>query len=94
MKRFLSVLLGMFMMLSIPSTGITQTADEIKQIKKDVEALKEGQKALQKEIQELRDLVTPKKAPEFKEAIISIKDSPFKGEKTAKLAIVEFSDYQ
>jgi predicted nucleic acid-binding Zn-ribbon protein len=94
MVRFLSVLLGIFIILSNSSTGFAQTTNELKELKKDVEALKEGQKALQKDIQEIRNLIAPKKAPEFKEAIISINDSPYKGEKTARLAVVEFSDYQ
>lgn len=94
MIRFLSLILGLLVMLS-PLTGFTQTADELKEIKKDVDALKEGQKAIQKEIQEIKKALQPKPAPaEFKEAIINIKGDPFKGSKNAKVAIIEFSDYQ
>ncbi|MEW6108381.1 MAG: hypothetical protein AB1632_04310 [Nitrospirota bacterium] len=77
--------------------GFSHTTDEIKVIKDDIKSLREGQKAIQKELQELRDLLKSKQAArpaEFKEAIINIEGAHFKGDKNAKLAIIEFSDYQ
>lgn len=95
MIRFLSLLLGLFIMLSNSTTGFTQTTDALKEIKGDVDALKEGQKAIQKEIQEIKKALQPKPAPaEFKEAFINIKGDPFKGDKNARLALIEISDYQ
>ncbi len=63
-------------------------------VKEEIKALKEGQKAFQKELQEIKSTLIRKPAPEFKEAIISIDNDPVKGEKDAKLALIEFSDYQ
>jgi len=72
-----------------------KSADEISTLKKEVEALKEGQKSMQKDIQDIKNLLRAKQAPpEFKEAVIELGDNPFKGDKNAKVTIVEFSDYQ
>lgn len=95
MIRFLSLMSGLFIMLAYSTTGFAQTTDELKEIKKDVEIIKEGQKTLQKDIQEIKKLLQAKPAPgEFKDTIINIKGDPFKGNKSAKLVLIEISDYQ
>lgn len=95
MIRFFSLLFGFFIMLVYSTTGFTQTTDDLKEIRKDVEVLKESQKSIQKDIQEIKTLVKLKQGPvEFKEAIINIKSDPFKGDKNARLALIEISDYQ
>jgi peptidoglycan hydrolase CwlO-like protein len=72
-----------------------QSTDEINALKKEVDALKEGQKAIQKDIQEIKNQLSARQAPpEFKEAVIDLDDNPFKGDKNAKLTLVEFSDFQ
>jgi protein-disulfide isomerase len=50
---------------------------------------------MQKDIQDIKNSLRAKQAPpEFKEAVIELGDNPFKGDKNAKVTIVEFSDYQ
>jgi len=72
-----------------------QSAGEINTLKKEIEALKEGQKSMQKDIQDIKNLLRAKQAPpEFKEAVIELGDNPFKGDKNAKVTLVEFSDFQ
>jgi protein-disulfide isomerase len=69
-------------------------------IEDEIKSLKKGQEGIQKELQEIKKLLqkAPARAPqrqEFKEAVINnIGDDPFKGDKTAKVTILEFSDYQ
>jgi protein-disulfide isomerase len=64
-------------------------------LKKDIEALKEGQKAIQKDIQEIKALLQKAQpAPPPQNVVLELGKSPFKGERTAKLTLVEFSDYQ
>jgi protein-disulfide isomerase len=93
MKKF-SILIT-FIVLSL-LIGCTQNGA----VKDDVEKLKEGQANIIKELGEVKTLLqakTPPKAkapPEFKEAVMNIGDDPFKGEKLAKVTIVEFTDYQ
>ncbi len=95
MKRFavLTVLIMIFFICHQPV--LAQSTDEINALKKEIDVLKEGQKAIQKDIQEIKNQLSARQAPpEFKEAVIDLDDDPFKGDKNAKLTLVEFSDYQ
>jgi len=75
--------------------GFSQTADEIKTLREEIKALREGQNAIQKELQEIKGLLAPKPAaPQFKETVLSIEGKPFKGNKEAKLTLIEFFDFQ
>ncbi len=96
MRKYTVLLVLIISFLLHSQQGFAQTGKDIDAIKEDIKGLKEGQKAMQKEIQEIKSLLKAKQAPppEFKEAIINIEGDPFKGDSKAKLAIVEFSDYQ
>jgi hypothetical protein len=75
--------------------GFSQKSKELDTVKEDIKALKEGQQAIQKDIQEIKNQLKAKPAPaEFKETVINVDGDPFKGSKDAKLALIEFSDYQ
>lgn len=95
---FLSACLvaGIALTVSAPA----QSADDTAGIKKDIEALKDGQQAIQKDLQEIKRLLAARPAagapaPEQAlNAIISIDGEPTKGDKNAKLTLVEFSEYQ
>jgi protein-disulfide isomerase len=72
------------------------------EIKKDLDALKEGQTRLQKDIQELKTLLQarpaaappgPAAAPP-QTAVLNVENAAVKGEKTAKVTLVDFTDYQ
>ena len=66
-------------------------------LKKDIEAIKESQKAMQKDLQEIKTLLQSRPAapaPPPQNVVLDLGKSPFKGERTAKLTLVEFSDYQ
>ena len=69
-------------------------------LKKDIQALKEGQQAIQKDLQEIKKLIAARpaaqQAPQEQamNAIISVDGEPFKGDKNAKLTLVEFSEFQ
>jgi len=95
MKRcaVLSVLIMLFFVCAQPL--FAKSAEDINALKKEIESLKEGQKAIQKDIQEIKNSLRAKQAPpEFKEAVIELGDNPFKGDKNAKVTLVEFSDFQ
>ena len=71
------------------------SSDEINALEKGLGVLKEGQKAIQKDIQEIKKILEAKQAPaEFEEVIINIQGAPSKGDGKADLALIEFSDYQ
>jgi protein-disulfide isomerase len=75
--------------------ALAQPSEELKDLRKDVDALKESQKAIQNDLQELKSLLTrarPPAAPQ--EAVLSIDGAPVKGQKDAKVTLLEFTDYQ
>src|SRR5688500_2607689 len=77
------------------SSGWAQATDE--QVKKDIEALKEGQQAIQKDLAEIKRLLQSRPmaaADAVPRDPIVIASEPFKGNGTAKVAVIEFSDYQ
>lgn len=98
MKRFFISLVGLILLsLCSAQPGLTQTSEELKALRKEIETLKQGQSAIHKELQEIKTLLRGRVAtppPEPQNVVLSVKDDPFKGDKNAKLTLVEFSDYQ
>ncbi len=74
------------------------SSEGVNDLKEEIEALKEGQKAIQKELQEIKSLLrtrqAPAPAPTPREFVLDLGGSPFKGDENAKLTLVEFTDYQ
>jgi CRISPR/Cas system-associated endonuclease Cas3-HD len=95
MKRFFVVPALLVLFLLSAHTGFAQSSNEISTMKEDTKALKEGQQAIQKELQEIKNQLKAKPAPaEFKETVVNVDGDSFKGKQDAKLALIEFSDYQ
>ncbi len=100
MIRHVVLLLAAFMFCQAQPV-FSQSTEELKSLQQDVKSLKEGQAAMQKDLQEIKKLLQAKptvqvqpQPAEFKETIISVDGAPSRGSKNAKLALVEFSDYQ
>jgi protein-disulfide isomerase len=74
----------------------TTTAAGNEQIYTELEALKAGQQAILKELAEIRKLVTPKKREVVSDidVVLDVAGDPVKGSPDARLALVEFTDYQ
>ena len=65
----------------------------------EVQALKEGQAQLRKELEEVKKLVQARPAAarggnSVAGKLFALGDNPVKGANTAKLTLVEFTDYQ
>jgi len=78
-----------------------QTADDIKSLRDEIKALKEGQSAIQRDLEEIKRLLRTRQAPtrppsppEFKETLVDIRNGHVRGDKDTKLVMIEFSDYQ
>lgn len=97
-KKLLRISLGLSILLLFGSqAGFAQTNEELKALRKEIESLKQGQSAIHKELQEIKTLLRGRVAtppPEPQNVVLSVKDDPFKGDKNAKLTLIEFSDYQ
>jgi hypothetical protein len=96
------ILLALISLISFNSQPVlSQTDDEIKSLRDEIKALKEGQSAIQKDIQEIKSLLRTRQAqpqppspPEFKETFLNIDSGHARGNKNAKLVMIDFSDYQ
>ncbi len=81
-----------------PGFAQETSSEGVNDLKEEIEALKEGQKAIQKELQEIKSLLRARQAPAPaappREIVLDLGGSPFKGNETAKLTLVEFTDYQ
>jgi len=100
----LAALTGAAIMLGAQS-GSAESADDLKALRKDVEGLKESLKTVQSDLREIKTLLRGRlvgapgpapaaPAPLAQQAVLSLEGAPARGEKAAKVAMVEFTDYQ
>jgi protein-disulfide isomerase len=85
--------------LAVCAPMFPQSAEEMKALRRDMDAIRDGQKVIQNELEVIKKLLerapAAAAAPQaFREAAINIDGSPAIGDKDAKVTIVEFSDYQ
>jgi protein-disulfide isomerase len=76
-------------------TPAPKSADD--DLRKEIRELKQGQEAMQKELQEIKRLLLAKDAAAAKPPRperMSIGSRPFKGSDAARFVMIEFSDYQ
>ncbi len=91
----LATLAGLTLLFLQPA--LAQPSEEPRDLRKEVEALKEGQTAIQKSLQELKDLLRGAQAarpPEPQNVVLGVDGAPFTGSPDAKVTLFEFSDYQ
>ena len=80
-----------------PQSALSESSEELERLIKDVEALKEWQGRVQRELQELKALQGGARAAQPAEPqslLLSVDGAPFIGEENATLTMIEFSDYQ
>lgn len=73
------------------------TREELKDLQKQIDEVKETQKVILKELQEIKNFLQGRAAqPNFPppNLTVSVDGSPFKGNENTKLTLIEFSDYQ
>lgn len=73
--------------------------DPPEDLKKEIEALKQGQQEILKQLEEIKKLVQARPAaapsgPNVKDVVFTLGNNPIRGSATAKLTLVEFTDYQ
>lgn len=69
---------------------------ELQKLRKEVEALKEGQREIRRQLQELKELLSENQneSSASKRHVLNTEGLPFKGDRNSRLTIIEFSDYQ
>jgi len=96
--------------------GFSQTNKELSELKREIEALKAGQIAIQKDLAEIKNLLLQKELQAIKDmfqakqfptpapgqappaepqiVMVSVDGGAVKGDKNAKVTLIEFTDYQ
>lgn len=81
--------------------GSAQSTDEWKALRQELEAIKQGQNKLQKDVQDIKTLLqgprrgaVPPAPSQPVNMTLVLDDDPMKGDKNAKVVLVEFTDYQ
>jgi protein-disulfide isomerase len=85
----------LFSTLLAPNTAFAQEPSNA-ELKQQIQTLSDAMKAMQKDLQDIKALLLqrggPPPAPE--NVVLDLGNNPFKGQKTAPLTMVEFTDYQ
>ena len=78
--------------------ALAQSSDELQALRKTVDALRESQQRIEKELAEIKALLRARQAgppdDDPKNVVLSLDGDPFKGERAARLVLVDFTDYQ
>ncbi len=79
--------------------SLTAQTHELQSLRLEVDGLKAGQQAIQKELAEIKKLLRaqrpqPRRAVAFEPQDVAIKGAPFLGPTDARVTLVEFTDYQ
>jgi protein-disulfide isomerase len=83
----------------VVAPAFAQSSDELQALRKEIEAIKEGQRALQRDLQEIKTLLqggraaAPAPVPP-QNIVLTLDGDPVKGDRNARLVLVEYTDYQ
>ena len=95
-KHVLFIALLSVLALSADRTALAQAGDDLSELRKEVEALKQGQLQMQRDLQEINALLRRRQSAvvDVPNVVLPIDGYPSKGSQSAKLVLVEFTDYQ
>jgi len=95
-RRMSSLYVGLILTCLLSARVASAQQPTTEDLRKEIEAVKGGLKAIQKDVQEIKALLQSRLGapPPPQNVVLDLGKSPFKGERTAKLTLVEFSDYQ
>lgn len=94
------LLIWLILLMPLAFSGIVFCAQEPEtDLQKEIDALKKGQDEIRKELLEIKKLLQNRPPsrparPNVNGMAFKLGDYPFKGEWTAPLTLVEFTDYQ
>ena len=83
------------LLFAVPLARAQKKQPTNEELKKDIQALSETVKAMQKDLQDIKAILTraaPAAPPQ--NVVLDLDNDPVQGERTAKLTLVEFTDYQ
>jgi protein-disulfide isomerase len=96
---FLATLILALLALGHAAPAAAQTGADIEALRQAVDALRDSQQRMERDLAEIKTLLRGRQqaaAPEedATKVVLAVDGDPFKGQPTAKLVLVEFTDYQ
>lgn len=89
------VLIGSLALVLAAGTRAAGQPAQSEDLRKDIESLRKTLEVIQKDIQEIKGLLSRQGGQRSALGVVlDYASNPFKGERTAPLTLVEFSDYQ
>lgn len=94
--RMVLVASGAALLYAQPLPAQQPSEQDLQSLRQEVEALREAQKGIQTDLQEIKKLLLarPGASHQAVGTMVSTAGKPFKGDKDARVTLVEFSDYQ
>ena len=101
MRKLISAGIGAALAATLTAAPAPSLAQESKDdLQNEIEGLKQGQQEILKQLEEIKKLMAARQAPpqpagpNVKDVVFNLGANPTKGPATAKLTLVEFTDYQ
>jgi hypothetical protein len=94
------VALAVALWVGVAAPAGAQSMEELlRSLRKEIEALKEGQASMRREIEEIKDALRARDAreappPAPQNIALSLDGAPVKGDGKARLVLIDFTDYQ
>jgi protein-disulfide isomerase len=92
---------GVLAVTSLLAGAAWAQQEEENDLRQQIEELKKGQDDIKKELAEIKKLLQASAtraaapaAPDVRNLVLDVAGNPYRGEATAKLTLVEFTDYQ
>jgi protein-disulfide isomerase len=96
-QRWLKIGCSILLLLVVPS-GRAFGQESTQKLEEEIQALKRGQEEIFRQLQEIKQLIQARQvAPvpaSVRDVPVDLKGHPIQGSETAKVTLVEFSDYQ
>jgi protein-disulfide isomerase len=94
-NRRLILLVGLPFILLVSSAPLQAQQPSMEDLRKEIQELTQTVKQMQKDLQEIKALlVSGKPAAPSQTVVLDLSNNPAQGEATAKLTLIEFSDFQ
>jgi Tfp pilus assembly protein PilN len=95
-QRLASGAAALALPLVLTAPALAQNSNQ--ELRRELDALKQGQKQIQQEIAEIKKLLQqqspPTGGPSVAGKVFNLAANPVKGEPSARLTLIEFLDYQ